>query len=165
MNRQTLIALALIAGIGAIAYYAFEQGSVNFPGIANTLGDVVNAITGKLSAGQIAEYASAAGFQGEDLATAVAVALAESGGKPSAQGDYGIPSSSPNQYNAIGLWQINIAENPQFSSWNLTDPAVNAQAAFQLYQQFGSSFRAWSTYNSDNYLAFLDAGESAAQNV
>jgi Lysozyme like domain len=107
-----------------------------------------------LSAAQIQQYAANAGFTGDDLNTAVAIALAESSGIPTEIGDKTLaPANGP----SYGLWQINIGTNanPQFASWNLTDPQTNANAAYSIYQAWGNMFGAWSTFTSGAYLAYL----------
>lgn len=105
----------------------------------------------RLSADQIAQVASAAGFSGGDLTTAVAIAFAESSGNPQAHNGNGEDS--------WGLWQINLHAHPEFSSWDLTDPATNARVAFLLYSSSG--FRPWSTFTSgafQRYMASAQAG-------
>jgi hypothetical protein len=103
-----------------------------------------------LSIPQIASVASAAGFSGPDLSTAVAVALAESypPGNAASMGD-------SNQ--SYGLWQIYTPQHPEcgpdFSA--LLDPQTNANCAYSIYKAAGSSFSPWSTYNSGKYLTFL----------
>jgi hypothetical protein len=109
-----------------------------------------------LSISQIAALAQNAGFQGDDLATAVAVALAESGGNPNAVGDLNITAGG-----SVGLWQINLAYHPEFNGWNLQDPQTNANAAFSVYSAAGDSFTPWSTYKSEAYLAPLAEVEVA----
>jgi hypothetical protein len=120
------------------------------------LGDLQDA------ASSIAQVAAAAGFSGPDLATAVAIALAESGGNPNAVGDRTL---APNRGPSIGLWQINIGRNanPQFANWNLTDPQTNANAAFAIYSAIGGfgTTRGWTTYTSGDYAKFLSAVPAA----
>jgi hypothetical protein len=54
------------------------------------------------------------------------------------------PGTKPER--SIGLWQINVASDasPQLASWNLTDPDVNAQAAFKISSS-GVNWQPWST--------------------
>lgn len=99
-----------------------------------------------LTAAQIEAYAAAAGFSGADLATAVAIALAES-----------YPPGNPDSYNAegsYGLWQIYLPAHPEYASVNLLDPQTNADAAFAIYSKAGG-FSPWSTFNSGKYLAYM----------
>jgi hypothetical protein len=101
-----------------------------------------------LSPSQIAQYAAAAGFSGADLATGVAIAIAESGGDPSVIGDKTLaPTNGP----SYGLWQINVGSkaNPQYAGANLLDPQTNANAAHDLYSRKG--FLPWTTYISGEY--------------
>lgn len=100
----------------------------------------------------IAGYAKGAGFTGNDVAVAVAVAMAESGGNTDAVGDNGT---------SIGIWQIHVTAHPEFASVNLKDPAVNAAAAYKIKTAKGN-WSDWSTYNSLRYYAFLPAAEAVA---
>src|SRR6266852_1569902 len=77
----------------------------------------------------IAQYARNAGFSGPDLVTAVAIALAESGGDPEAFGDREL---APDKGPSVGLWQIDVDTHPEYENVNLTDPQVNANAAFAV---------------------------------
>lgn len=142
-------ALALVAIILAIGLWGYmAQGDVLY---------VVN----KLSASDIVNFASAAGFQGQDLITAVAIALAESGGDPQAVGDQGT---------SYGLWQIHYTVHPELLNGadpsTLFDPQTNANAAYALYSRRGG-FGDWSTYTVPNsqgimpYAKYLDQAEQA----
>jgi Lysozyme like domain len=139
-------ALVLIGVILALGIWGYlQQGDLLY-------------IVNKLSASDIATYASNAGFP--DVVTAVAIALAESGGDPSAVGDKTLaPTNGP----SIGLWQINIGSkaNPQYANANLTDPQTNANAAYAIYVQQG--FQAWSTFNGGQYLNFMQTAQDAVQ--
>lgn len=119
-----------------------------------------------LSPRQIAEYAHDAGFRGKDLATAVAIALAESGGRTKAHND--LPPDD-----SYGLWQINMlgALGPerrrQFdldANRDLFDPETNAEAAFEISGR-GESFRPWTTFTSGRHEQFLDDARRAAKAV
>ena len=112
----------------------------------------------KLSPAQIAEYAHEAGFRGQDLTVAVAVAMAESSGDPKAHN----PVPPDNSY---GLWQINMigslgpARRDEFDLENnreLFDPAENAKAAWAI-SGHGDSFQPWTTYTSGAYKKYLDS--------
>jgi hypothetical protein len=108
-----------------------------------------------LSADQIAQVAAAAGFSGGDLTTAVAIAFAESSGNPQAHNGNGEDS--------WGLWQINLVAHPEFSSWDLTDPATNAKAAFILYSS--SWFHPWSTFTSGVYTRYLASAQAGVNTL
>ncbi|MEU4742578.1 transglycosylase SLT domain-containing protein [Actinosynnema sp. NPDC023658] len=111
----------------------------------------------KLSPEQIARHAHDAGFRGQDLTIAVAVALAESGGDPRAHN-----STPPDD--SYGLWQINMlgamgpARRREFgldSNRELFDPAENARAANKISGD-GHSWTPWSTYTNGAYKHHLD---------
>ncbi|MEU5694619.1 transglycosylase SLT domain-containing protein [Actinosynnema sp. NPDC020468] len=108
-----------------------------------------------LSPERIARYAHDAGFRGEDLTIAVAVALAESGGNSRAHN-----ATPPDD--SYGLWQVNMlgALGPERrrqlglrSDAELFDPAENARAAHRI--SGGRSWTPWSTYTSGAYRAHL----------
>lgn len=115
-----------------------------------------------LSPEQIAQYAYAAGFRGEDLVLAVAIAMAESSGNPESVNN----TPSTGDY-SVGLWQINYysslrAERTRMFGppEGLTNPAKNAAAAYTLYRNRGG-FRDWSTYNRGAHLRYMSAARSA----
>lgn len=141
-----------------------------------------------LSAQQIAEYAKAAGFRGQSLITAVAVALAESSGHTDALGPaIKHPESWVGPYpQAMGLWQVLPAwKDSGYGSfvgpvppgadrtrydWKVTgprdarrlnDPAFNARSAFNI-SGGGSNFKPWSTYTSGAYVHFTTEAKVAA---
>lgn len=109
---------------------------------------------------QIAGWAKAAGFPADQIATAVAVALAESSGRldaVSVTGDY-------------GLWQINERMHPEmfrdgggfgdgqwWGQWN-------AQMAFKVWKDAGSRWTPWVAFNSGAYKLFLPRAQAAAGN-
>lgn len=108
-----------------------------------------------LTPAQIGYYAQSAGFSGQDLLTAVAVALAESSGDPNVYNpETAAPGGTPPGQGSYGLWQIYAKEHPEFSGWNLNDPQTNANAAFRLYSAAGG-FSPWAAYNSGQYQAYL----------
>lgn len=89
------------------------------------------------SADLCAQAAHNAGFSGESLVTAVAVALAESSCRPDA--------TNVNTNGSIdeGLWQINTIHGyPRSCTF---DPQCNANAAYQI-SSGGSNFYPWCTY-------------------
>jgi hypothetical protein len=110
----------------------------------------------KLSIPQLIGLAQNAGFSGVDLQTAVAVALTESGGNPQAYNPERTAGAAEG-HGSFGLWQIYTTAHPEFAGLNLTDPAVNAGAAFSVYTAAGNSFRPWSTFKNNAYVAHMDA--------
>lgn len=111
-----------------------------------------------LSPGQLASYAKGAGFTGTDVAVAVAVALAESGGRTDAVGDKSIGGS-------YGLWQIYSKAHPWITSQNWSDPAVNARAAKRVFDEAGGSWRPWSTFKNGSAATYQNTGTMAAAQV
>jgi hypothetical protein len=115
---------------------------------------------------QIAQHAYDAGFRGSALTTAVAVALAESGGDPHAHN--AVPPDD-----SYGLWQVNMIGSlgpDRRRAFHLTsdaalfDPAVNARAAWSI-SGHGTAFQPWSTYTNGAYRAHLAAARAAAHAV
>lgn len=114
---------------------------------------------------EIADVAAAAGFSGDALVTAVAVALAESGGRPDAIGDRNRPHTG---CTSRGLWQINTcpgrdANDPIRRGRTpdaLADPATNAAAAFAISRR-GTSWQPWTTYRTGAYRTHLPAARAA----
>lgn len=95
-----------------------------------------------INASQIASYAYSAGFRGNALTMAIAIALAESGGNTTAT------NHNTNGSTDYGLWQINSSHSQYNPTLLLSNPAYNAQAAFQLSSN-GSNWRPWCTAYSD----------------
>lgn len=127
-----------------------EQTSINpSGGDGGLLGTIEGALGMKLSASEIAQFAAGAGFYGDDLVTAVAVALAESGGNPSAYNPE-TQAGTPQGQGSFGLWQIYLFKHQEFVMLDLYNPAANAAAAFSVYAAAGNSFRPWSTFSQDN---------------
>lgn len=93
-----------------------------------------------LSTAEIAEHAYAAGFRGKALTTAVAVAMAESGGNPKIKGDTTITDAKWGP--SIGLWQIRSLRadydtgRERDAKANL-DPATNAKHALSCWRGLG----------------------------
>lgn len=99
----------------------------------------------KLNPSQVAAAAHIGGFTGEDqIVTATAIALAESGGVTDAKG-------GPNTNGTYdwGLFQINDVHKP--TDAEKTDPIANARRAYKIWVQAGHSFKPWATFNSGSY--------------
>ncbi|GLY66467.1 transglycosylase SLT domain-containing protein [Amycolatopsis taiwanensis] len=119
-----------------------------------------------LTAEQIAQHAYKAGFRGHALTTAVAVAMAESGGNTHAHN--GRPPD-----NSYGLWQVNMlgsmgpARREQFhlhSNNDLFNADHNAKAAYAI-SSHGKNFGPWSTYTNGAYKKHLAAAKKASEKV
>lgn len=127
------------------------------PSLSSLVGGIVG--NGNLSPAQISVYAQQAGFTGQDLITAVAIAMAESSGNPRANGDLSLTPGG-----SVGLWQINLKYHPEFNGLDLTDPQTNANAAYSVYAAANFSFSPWSTYKSGAYAQYV-GDASAGVNV
>lgn len=111
----------------------------------------------------ITDYAKRAGFTGNDLIIAVAIAYAESSGDPNARGDRR-DENDPDTATSYGLWQIHWTVHPETYVNNPTelfDPQNNANAAFIIYTRAGNTFRDWSTFDPRNgttprYLSYVN---------
>lgn len=106
-----------------------------------------------MSIDDVAAAAKSAGFQGNGLIVAVAVAMAESGGNPNAH------NVTP-QEDSRGYWQINVRAHPTYRLMNLYDGRVNARAAYQI-SNGGLNWRPWTTYTSGAYKAHISAASGA----
>jgi hypothetical protein len=120
----------------------------------------------QLTAEQIARHAYKAGFRGHGLTTAVAVALAESGGNTKSH------NAAPPD-NSYGLWQINMlgAMGPErrrqyhlHSNNDLFNPDTNAKVAYSM-SGHGKSWSPWSTYTGGAYRKYLSKASKAAHDV
>lgn len=129
---------------------------------------------GTLSDREIAELARYGGWQGNDLVTAVAVALAESRGNPKGIGDTNLKGGERGEQ-STGLWQIHFRpsrdagssiRDPQAN----TDPHQNARNAFQIWQDGG--WRHWSVHPessgytpNNSYTNYLARARSAVADM
>ena len=112
-------------------------------------------VTNILKPEQIALVAQQAGFSGDSLVMAVAVAMTESGSNANAIG----------RLKTYGLWQIYAhahptmidPSNPDASRWY--DPYVNATFAYKIAVG-GKSWVPWSVYTSGAYLSRMDAARA-----
>lgn len=95
---------------------------------------------GRLSLAQLRQLAAQAGFP--DPVTAAAVAMAESGGDPSAQ------NLSPRE-RSYGLWQVNVLAHSQYDPTSLRDPMYNARAAFAI-SSGGTDWSHWTAYTTSD---------------
>lgn len=107
-----------------------------------------------LSASQIAGYARQGGFAGAEVPIAVAIALAESGGRTDV--------THVNSDGSVdhGLWQINDVNARILASGNWRDPLDNARMAYAVYRQQG--WRAWSVFKSGSYAKYLSEATTGA---
>lgn len=105
---------------------------------------------------QIASYCYAAGFRGNALITATAVAMAESSGR----------TDVVNYLGCTGLFQIyikvHIRSNPSWTTKAMKQPYNNAKAAYKL-SSGGRNWRPWEAYTKGMHKKYLPAARVAAQ--
>ena len=133
-------------------------------------GRILSARQAVAAAQACAGYATYAGWANntshDDLVTASAICVAESGGQPTVyycnptgQDGYYPPVACSGMYDR-GLWQIDS------QSWaSITDTCAftgkcNADGAYAISQR-GTSFSPWATYTSGAYSNYLSAAQSA----
>lgn len=103
-----------------------------------------------ISDADIAAAARAAGFT--DIATAVAIALAESGGNPTKR-----PRNNDGTFDH-GLWQINSVHREILTRGNWQNPTDNARMAKAVHDDAGG-WSPWVVYKTQKYRLFLPRGE------
>lgn len=113
-----------------------------------------------LSDVQIATWARTAGFPEDQIATAVAVALAESSGRIDAVGG---PNPLDGSYD-YGVWQINERAHPEkFQSMPDWWTASNAQMALAVYRERQNSWAPWTVFKTGAYQLYMGRGKAAAE--
>lgn len=105
----------------------------------------------------IARAALAGGFPRDKVATAVAVALAESGGDATAT------NKNANGSTDHGVWQINSIHRADLASGDWRDPNANARMAYAVYRRAGNSFSPWYAWRDLNHLPFMARGHKAME--
>jgi murein DD-endopeptidase MepM/ murein hydrolase activator NlpD len=132
------------------------QQYMNSVGASSSVGGAGSGVTsGSITMQDIVNAAAKAGFPSSELATAGAVAQAESSGVVDIRNSIG----------ASGLWQILESAHPEFSaqwkdgSWK--DPVVNARMALSVWQASGS-WRPWEAYTNGRYQQYLGDARAAA---
>jgi cell wall-associated NlpC family hydrolase len=121
-------------------------------------------VSNVLSGVVVAQHARAAGFSGDALVTAVAIAKAESGWNATAVGDTTLVSAKWGP--SIGLWQVRSLNEQQGTGRErdqiaLFDPSFNARSAYSI-SRGGTYWKPWSVYTSGAYRKHLAAARSAA---
>jgi murein DD-endopeptidase MepM/ murein hydrolase activator NlpD len=119
-------------------------------------GNVTPGADGSVTAAQMVKVAAGAGFTGDNLVIAMAVAKAESSWRVDAL-NYNSNGSTDR-----GLWQINSVHDKQYpdSARLLSDPAYNAKAAFEI-SGGGTNFNPWTTYKSGAYQQYMAESRAA----
>lgn len=112
----------------------------------------------KLPPQGIATYAWMAGVRDKEARTiAVAVALAESGGDPTATNQ----NTDQHRSTDYGLWQINGYWHPEYSKEELLTPGGNARAMAEISKN-GTDWSQWVTYTSGRYEQYMEVAAGAA---
>jgi hypothetical protein len=162
--------------------FAGDHGTVGVPSGTPPVPKTVNPTVAAEQAPAIAPYQGAAGtLTPTAIATlalqhgcapgaavlATAIAMAESGGSPGAQGDIGL--MTPVWDWSAGLWQIR-GLRAERNTGALRDSVANQDvnknaAAMQTISQGCSDWTPWSTYNTGAYRAYLPLAQSAVEYV
>lgn len=168
-NLRTLLSdksetiIGVESGQGGAAGSHVGSSSSGTPSYGNDW--MQNTLGGKQAAGdtQLMSVLKDAGFQGEGLKTAYAVAKAESGGKATAYN--GNTKTGDNSY---GLFQINmlgkmgpdrLKRYGLKSNEDLYDPLTNAKVAYAM-SGGGASWSPWSTYKKGSHKQYLKEASS-----
>ena len=111
---------------------------------------------------EVAQAAYDAGFRGESLVTAVAIARGESGWDSNATGDVSLETEKWGP--SVGLFQVRTLRDQTGTGQardieQLYDPAFNAQAAFEI-SSGGRNFQPWTVFTKDIYLQHMDQARS-----
>ena len=112
--------------------------------------------SGVLTPSQIGFYAQGVGLSGQSQIIAIAIALAESGGR--------INATHTNTDGSIdrGLWQINSVHKQYSASQLLSSPAYNAKAMYEI-SSGGRNWYPWATYTSGAYQKYLNEAQAAVK--
>jgi hypothetical protein len=105
---------------------------------------------------QVAEVCESVGFTGDALEMAIAIALAESGGRTDAVNVTGNTPPSRDR----GLFQINDYWHSEVSDDCAFDAQCNAQEAYRI-SEGGTNWSPWSAYQAGTYVAYLDRAAEA----
>jgi hypothetical protein len=109
----------------------------------------------------VAQAAKDAGFTGNDLVIAIAVAKAESGWKPGIN-NAGLNSDGSTDY---GLWQVNSGAHPNLiKQGNWRNPASNARMARSIWSGC-KCWRPWASYNAGKHQKFMAEARNLAAGV
>jgi hypothetical protein len=96
-------------------------------------------------AAQLARFARGAGFVGDDVTEATALALAVSGGIASFDHTVGAPGAG----HYVGLWGIDVDRYPEYALHDLHVPQTNAAVAHELWEAAGGW--SWSPTHAAGY--------------
>lgn len=114
---------------------------------------------------QLAMLAKAAGFAGDQISTAVAIAMSESGGNSAAHN-----TNAATGDDSYGPWQINMKGDlgPDRrktyglkADADLLNPVINARVAYGV-SSHGTNWTPWSDYKNGHYSQYLSEARRAA---
>jgi hypothetical protein len=110
---------------------------------------------------ELRELARMVGFSGYAVDVAAAVAMAESGGDPHAQGDpHGPSGPTPNgSSKSFGLWQVYTIAHPEYEAARLLEAEYNARAAYVI-SSGGTNWQPWTKYKTGAYRQYMPAGSA-----
>jgi hypothetical protein len=108
----------------------------------------------------VAQAAKDAGFTGNDLVIAIAVAKAESGWRPSV-----VSPRNADGTKDCGLWQINSIHKDLLRKSSCSDPKANARMARQVWKNAHGSWSPWYTYENSKHLPFISEARDLAAGV
>jgi len=134
------------------------------------------SLAGFSGAALAARAAYNAGFRGDALLTATAIAGAESSYNPGAVGDVGLQNDKWGP--SVGLWQIRTLNNPSAYSGSVdelrdingiggsSNAQNNANAAYAI-SNGGTNFRPWSTFTENTWQQsrYLDPATEAVNDI
>jgi len=93
-----------------------------------------------LTESEVKSYLSNAGFKGVALNYATQICYCESGYNTNAL-------NLTSREDSRGLMQINVIAHPEYSNLDLFNPGTNCMVAYQIYQESGNNFGAWTCAN------------------
>jgi hypothetical protein len=113
----------------------------------------------------IAEVAQKAGFSGNALVKAVAIAMAESRGKPNLV----YRGRNGHSEHSMGLFQVNtkahdVGDYGLAKKSELLDPLKNAKVAYKI-SNHGENFRPWSTYKDGKFEKYMKIANKAVKEI
>lgn len=133
------------------------------------LGNEPLPLDGYSGADLAARLAYNAGFRGDGLVTATAIAGGESSYNPGAVGDVGLQTEKWGP--SVGMWQIRTLKNPRdytgidarrdINEIGGSQNAQNNANVAYLLSKGGTSFRDWSVFTSGAYRNYMDTARSA----
>jgi hypothetical protein len=162
LKRLALAGAAALAVLAVLFTGLPGGGAPPVPSLALGGGPASQAcsITGHAASdgAAVAKAALAAGFRGDNLVTAVAIAHAESGWNAN------ITNLNTNGSTDYGLWQINSVHAALLAHGDWHDPAFNASVAFQIWTD-AHGFSPWVTFWSGSYRQFIGAAQEAVDGL